>query len=51
MTTKSIRILTDTHVHRGKPVPKGTVLHEVDVATADHLVSIKAAEAVTAKEK
>lgn len=43
-------IRTTTHVHEGELVPTGTVL-EVDEATAQHLVSIEAADIYNGKEE
>jgi|GEM_PF-3807339 len=40
-----VRILTETHEHEGKRVPKGAVL-DVSPRTAQHFVEVKAAELV-----
>jgi hypothetical protein len=42
-----VRILTETHEHAGKIVPKGTVL-DVSPKTATHFVKIGAGEFVAA---
>lgn len=47
-TTRSVRILSETHEHEGALVPKGTVI-DLDIPTADHLVAIKAAEQAAPK--
>lgn len=41
--TVKVRILSATHEHEDKKVPKGTVL-DVHPATAQHLVDVGAAE-------
>ena len=43
--TVKVRILTDTHTHRGELVQPGTVL-ELDEATANWLIGANVAEAV-----
>lgn len=45
--TVKVRILTDTHEHNDKPVPKGTVL-DVSPKTAAHFVETGTAEIVPA---
>jgi hypothetical protein len=42
-TNVKVRILSETHEHEDKPVPKGTVL-DVSPRTAKHLVQVGAAE-------
>ena len=45
-----IKIITETHIHADKPVPKGTIL-DVDKETAQHLFTIGAAELVDPTKK
>lgn len=44
--TVKVRLLTETHEHENKKVPKGTVL-EMHPATATHLIELKAVELVS----
>lgn len=46
---KRVRILTETHEHRGQTVPKGAVI-EVDDRDAEWLIRDKVAEPETKKE-
>ena len=45
-----IKIKTDTHVHRGKTVPVGSIL-ETDDETARHFIAIGAADPVPTDAK
>jgi hypothetical protein len=45
--TVRVRITSETHYNEGKLVPKGTTLDGISVRTAQHLVSLGAAEIVS----
>jgi hypothetical protein len=45
--TVRVRIKSETHYHEGKLVPNGTTLDGISARTAQHLVSLGAAEIVS----
>lgn len=44
MKTKTVKVIADQHIHTGRTYPKGAIIKDMPVASADWLIGLKKVE-------